>query len=178
MELRQMNNLIIRKEEKADQKRVQEVIRLAFEKEEFSDKDEHNLVKRLRKSKAFVPELSMVAELDGQIVGHILFTEICIGEQKALALAPVSVLPEYQGLGMGSKLIEKGHEIAGKLGYQVSLVLGHEKYYPKFGYITASQFGIKAPFDVADENFMVVELQKGALGKFRGTVVYAPEFNI
>lgn len=173
-----MNNLIVRKEEKADQKRVQEVIRLAFEKEEFSDKDEHNLVKRLRNSKGFIPELSLVAELDRQIVGHILFTEICIGEQKALALAPVSVLPEYRGLGIGSRLIENGHEIAIKLGYQASIVLGHEKYYPKFGYKIASQFGIKAPFDVPDENFMVVELQKDALDKFSGTVVYTTEFNI
>lgn len=130
----------------------------------------------LRKSKAFVPELSLVAEIDGEIVGHILFTEITIGGDIALALAPVSVSPDYKGLGIGAKLINEGHEVARKLGYKAIVLLGHEGYYPRFGYIKASLYGIKAPFDVPDECFMVFELKENSLEKFDGVVEYAPEF--
>ncbi|MCT4632471.1 MAG: N-acetyltransferase [Firmicutes bacterium] len=171
-----MKKIIIRQEGKKDYKSVYQVVKEAFEKEEYSDKDEHNLVERLRKSQAFIEELSLVAEIEGKIVGHIMFTKIKIGSHTALALAPVSVSPDHQGLGIGSKLIIRGHEIAKELGYKAVVLLGHENYYPRFGYKKASDYKIKAPFEVPDENFMVVELIEGGLKDIEGTVEYAKEF--
>lgn len=171
-----MNNVIIRQEHESDYNQVFEVVKMAFKNEKYSDKDEHNLVERLRKSESFVPELSLVAEIDGKVAGHILFTDITIGGKIALALAPVSVSPDYQGLGIGSKLIKAGHEVARTLGYKAIVLLGHEGYYPRFGYVKASLYGIEAPFDVPDENFMVLELKENSLKEFNGVVEYASEF--
>ena len=116
-------------------------------------------------------------EKDNKIVGYILFTKIKIGQFEELALAPLGVLPEYQHQGVGSKLIEEGHKIAKNLGYHYSVVLGSEKYYPKFGYIPAIQYGIKAPFDVPSENFMAIKLNE-ANTEIKGIVQYAKEFGI
>ena len=171
-----MNKIVIRQEMDCDYGQVFEVVLEAFKDPVHPDRDEHHLVERLRKSEAFVPELSIVAEIHGRIVGYVLFTEIDIGDRKGLALAPVAVLPECQGRGIGSELIRAGHDAASKLGYEISVVLGHEGYYPKFGYIKASSCGIKAPFDVPDENYMVLELKQNSLKRFQGVVEYAPEF--
>lgn len=171
-----MSKVVIRQEHERDYKGVFEVVKTAFNNAIHTNKDEHNLVERLRKSKAFVPALSLVAEIDGKIVGHIMFTEMTVGEKVALTLAPVSVLSEYQGLGIGSKMIEAGHRIAKKLNYKASVVVGHKNYYPRFGYIKASLYGIKAKFDVPDENFMIVELEEDSLEQYNGVVEFAPEF--
>ncbi len=169
-------SLTIRKETPEDLGAVYEVVKKAFEKEVYSDHDEQNLVNRLRKSAAFVADLSLVAEFKGQVVGHILFTEIQIGQATGLGLAPVSVAPNHQGKGIGSKLIEAGHALAKDLGYTFIVLLGHADYYPRFGYHKASQFGVLAPFDVPDESFMVLELVEGALDDVEGMVVYDPAF--
>lgn len=84
---------------------------------------------------------------------HILFTKAVVQGVEVLALAPLSVLPDYQNRGIGLSLMKEGHSIAHKLGYEYSVVLGHSKYYPKAGYIPASECGIKAPFEVDDESF-------------------------
>lgn len=175
-------NLTIRQEETSDFHTVEQIIEAAFAHEAFSDQTEHKLVARLRTSEAFIPELSLVAEHNGMIVGHILFTKITIkgsgNTHESLALAPVSVLPEFQGKGIGGKLIMRGHEIAQSLGFQSIVLLGHAEYYPRFGYKRASEFGIKLPFEVPDENAMVVALGKNALDGVEGTVAYAPEFGV
>ena len=145
---------------------------------EHSDGDEQNLVNRLRKSEAFVPALSLVAEVDDEIVGHIMFTKIRIGNSDTLVLglAPLSVLPKVQKNGIGGKLIEVGHQIAKDLGYVYSIVLGHADYYPRFGYKPASVYGINPPFPVADENFMAIKLIEEENIQTSGTVSYANEF--
>ena len=167
----------IRQENKKDYEEVYNVVKMAFESAKHSDGNEQDLVVALRKSKNFVPELSLVAVNDDKIVGYIMFSKIKIGEYEELALAPLAVLPEYQKQGIGKKLIEKGHKIAKGLGFHYSVVLGSEKYYPKLGYVPASQYGIKAPFEVLDENFMVMKLNDFDK-EIVGTVEYAKEFNI
>lgn len=169
--------LEIRQEDKKDYEEVYNVIKTAFETAEHSDGNEQDLVVDLRKSNNFIPELSLVAEMDNKIVGYVLFTKIKIGKYEELALAPIGILPSYQKQGIGKKLIEKGHKIAKKLGYHYSIVLGSENYYPKLGYVPASQYGIKAPFEVADENFMAIELNVPDT-KISGVVEYAKEFGI
>lgn len=166
----------IRQEKIEDVQEVYHVVQKAFEDADHSDHDEHQLVNRLRKSTKFIPELSLVAEYEGRIVGHILFTEIHVGDRILVALAPVAVLPEMQSKGIGKKLITEGHQIAARLGYTGSVVLGHEKYYPKFGYKKASLYGIEAPFDVPENSFMAVELTDGGLSGVHGVVEYAKEF--
>ena len=171
----------IRQEIKNDFKEVFNLIEKAFKKEPFSDHKEQFLVERLRESKAFIPELSLVAEIDGKIVGHTLVSKIKIknelNEFDSLALAPVSVLPEFQKRGIGGKLITEAHEKAKKLGHKSIVLLGHEKYYPKFGYEQADKYGIKLPFEVPKENCMVIELTENGLNGVSGTVEYPKEFN-
>ena len=167
----------IRQENKKDYDEVYNVIKTAFETAEHSDGNEQDLVIRLRKGTNFIPELSLVAVYDDKIVGYIMFTKIKIGEYEELALAPLAVLPENQKQGIGKKLIKEGHKIAKKLRYHYSIVLGSEKYYPKLGYVPASQYGIKAPFEVSNKNFMAIKLNDFDQ-KIVGTVEYAKEFNI
>lgn len=167
----------IRQEQPADYDAVYQVIKEAFLNAEHTDGDEQNLVVRLRKSKSFIPELSLVAIEDEKIVGHILFTRAVVNEVEVLALAPLSVLPKYQNRGIGQVLIKEGHIIAKKMGYKYSVVLGYKKYYPKSGYIPASQYGIQAPFEVEDESFMAACLNETA-GKLNGIMEYDEAFGI
>ena len=167
----------IRQENQNDYKEVYSVVKKAFETAEHSDGNEHDLVTLLRNSKNFIPELSLVAIEDNKIVGYILFTKVKIGDYEEIALAPLAVLPEFQKKGIGGSLIKKGHEIAKKLGYHYSIVLGSEKYYPKFGYVPAIKYGIKAPFQVDNENFMAVKLNDSIM-EIKGIIEYAKEFGI
>ena len=169
--------MFIRQEEIKDYKIVYSVIKKAFSCAQHTDGNEHNLVDALRSSKAFIPELYLVAEINGKIVGHIMFTKANIDNNVVLALAPLSVLPEYQKKGVGTALIKEGHKIAKKLGYGYSIVLGSEKYYSKTGYLPANRFGIKPSFDVPEENFMVYKINKDAFN-IHGIVKYAKEFGI
>ena len=148
----------IRQETKKDYEEVYKVIKIAFETAEHSDGNEQDLVVALRNSSSFIPELSLVAIQDNKIVGYILFTKIKIGEYEELALAPLAILPEYQKQGIGKQLIKKGHQMAKQLGYHFSIVLGSETYYSKSGYVSAIQYGIKAPFETDYKNFMAVKL--------------------
>lgn len=171
----------IRKENKSDYKEVYDVIEKAFKDELFTDHKEQFLVERLRKSDAFIPELSMIAEIDGKIVGHILLTKLKIKndtkEFNSLALAPVSVLPVFQGKGIGGKLILESHKKAKELGQKSIILLGHEKYYPRFGYKQASTYGIELPFEVPKENCMAIELIENGLKGVSGMAEYPKEFN-
>ena len=100
-------------------------------------------------------------------------------EQKkypSIALAPVAVLPKYQGQGIGSQLILKGMNRAKSLDFQSVIVLGHSEYYPRFGFVPASTYSITAPFEVPNEAFMACELKRGALHEVSGIVEYAKEF--
>lgn len=167
--------ITIRQELEKDFDKVESLIKEAFLNAEHTDNNEHILVKNLRKSDAFIPQLSLVAIVNDNMVGHILFTKIKINNTIQLALAPLAVLPKYQKMGIGKKLIETGHKIASEMGYDFIIVLGHSSYYPKFGYKEAKIFGIKAPFEVSSENFMAIKLNDNNVN-VSGIVEYAKEF--
>lgn len=169
--------LEIRQETKKDYEEVYNVVKTAFKTAEQSDGNEHDLVVALRKSNSFIPELSLVAVYENKIIGYILFTKVKIGDSTELALAPLAVLPEYQRKGVGTKLIKEGHRIAKQLNYDYSIVVGSSKYYPKLGYIPASKYNIKAPFEVPNENFMAIKLNNTDK-EIIGIVEYAKEFGI
>ena len=172
--------LNLRKEEEKDYPVVFALIEKAFKGEKYSDHREQFLVERLRKSEGFVPELSLVAEIDNQVVGHILLTKIKIKNENeifySLALAPVSVLPKFQKRGIGARLIELAHKRAKNLGFTSVVLLGHENYYPKFGYKPAHTFNIEIPFDAPPENCMAIELVKNGLKNVSGKVEYDKAF--
>ncbi len=173
-------NVIIRQERPADYKEVENVIYRAFEHAEYSDKTEHVLVARLRNSSAFIPELSLVACMKDNIVGHILLTKIEIINDTlkydSLALAPVSVLPGFQKKGIGAALVNKSHEIAKSMGYCSITLIGHAEYYPRFGYKLANEYNIDFQFEAPPENCMIIEIQSGCLKNVSGQATYPKEF--
>ncbi len=167
----------IRQELPADYDAVYRVVQEAFAGAGHSDGTEQDLVAALRQSGAFVPELSLVAEEDGQILGHILFTRAQVGSRTVLALAPLSVLPAHQRQGTGLALMERGHGLAARLGYDYAVVLGHPAYYPKAGYLPAEDFGIRAPFPTEEGSFLVRPLRADAPPPC-GVITYDPAFGI
>lgn len=169
--------MIIRQANPADYAAIHSAVKAAFDSAERADGNEQDLVDRLRESEAYIPQLSLVAEDSGKIVGHILFTRVDIGGSPQLALAPLSVIPAYQRRGIGGALITRGHELAGGLGYGYSVVLGSGRYYPHFGYQPAARYGIKPPFDVPGENFMACRLREDA-PDISGVVRYAKAFGL
>ncbi len=168
---------MIRQAELKDHNEIYSLVKAAFESAEHADGNEQDLVNALRMGDSFIPELSLVYEQDSKLVGHILFTKANVGNTPVLALAPLSVLPEYQRQGIGLTLIKAGHKIAKNLGYEYSVVLGSETYYPKAGYAPADTFNILPPFDVPRENFMACKLRENATA-IHGTMQYATEFGI
>jgi predicted N-acetyltransferase YhbS len=169
--------IIFRQETQDDFLEVFKVNRIAFGQD-----NEAKLVDALRNNPAvFIPELSMVATEKNRIAGHVLFTKIKIKDDNgnlndSLGLAPMAVLPELQKNGIGGQLIRNGLITAKKLGYTSVIVLGHEHYYPKFGFEPAEKWNIKASFDVPSNVFMAIELDKNGLENISGTVIYPKEF--
>ena len=147
----------------------------------FNQPNEGLMISALRKNKKFIPQLSLVAEIDSKVVGHILFFPLNIisGENsfEVLSLAPMAVLPEYQYKGIGKKLVIKGLKKAKEIGYKAVIVLGHPTYYPKFGFDPASKWNIKPPIDdVPDEASMAIELEERFLKDKVGIIKYPAEY--
>lgn len=166
--------MIIREETPEDICGIRIVNKAAFEQNGEAD-----LVDLLRDKDKFI--LSLIAEVEGQIVGHILFTPAKIVNDKyeltVAGLAPMAVLPKFQKRGIGKELVKAGLEKLKETKYDIVIVLGHPEYYPKFGFEMASVHGIKCEFNVPDEVFMVLELKKEALKDVRGIAKYQSEFN-
>lgn len=142
----------------------------------FEAEVEANLVDRLRNSG--VELISLVAEENGQVIGHILFSPVTIdGGIRLMGLAPMAVLPIWQRKGIGAKLINEGLKECKKLGYKAVVVLGHPDYYSQFGFAASVKFGIQSEYDVPPDAFMVKELKKGALKAIKGTVKYHEVFD-
>lgn len=144
----------------------------------FARPDEADLVDELRKQGHAL--LSLVAEIDGDIVGHIVFSRMWVeapgGRVSAVALAPVAVLPDHQRTGVGSLLIRHGLELLGSFGEKIVIVLGDPSYYHRFGFSSEKAKVFTSPFP--PEAFMVTELSPGALDGVRGAAVYPPPFGL
>jgi putative acetyltransferase len=145
----------------------------------FGGPDEADLVDRLRADGHAL--ISLVAELDTGLVGHILFSRMWIRSQtgalvSAVALAPVAVLPEHQRRGIGGRLVRYGLELLRGRGEKIAIVVGHPDYYPRFGFSTEKAQSLESPFPA--EAFMAIELIAGALDGVQGSVVYPAAFAI
>ena len=165
----------IREERKNDYDEIKKINDFAFGQE-----NEGKMVEALRKTLDYNLKLSLVAEIKNKIMGYILFYPIIIKNEKeefaVLSLAPMAVLPEYQNKGIGSKLVRRGIEIAREYGFGAVIVVGHPKYYPRFGFKPASNWGMQLPFDVPDDVFLALELKKNYLKSCSGKVEYPKEY--
>ena len=168
--------LLIRPERPADFDAIARVTAAAFGRE-----NEARLVELVRASGNYVPELSLVAEDDGEIVGHTMLSYAKLTgdeEYDVLVLAPVSVMPERQRQGIGSALIERAIELADARGEPLIQLLGHPSYYPRFGFEPARAHGIEPPDPrMADAAFMVRKLSSYD-PRYRGRLTYPPAFDV
>lgn len=145
----------------------------------FPTEDEAALVDALRDdTSAWLPGLSYVAEApDGSLAAHALLTRCRIGGAAALALAPVATAPEHQRRGAGQAVVRAALDAARLLGEPLVLVLGHPGYYPGFGFVPASRYGIRPPFEVPDEAMMALVLDD-SVPVPRGTIEYPTAFGV
>lgn len=175
------HSLAIRPERPGDEAAIREIHLVAFARGGVEGSAEANLVDALRAACAYPPELSVVAEVEGCLAGHLLISfaaiETATGDVPCLALAPVGVLPGYERLHVGTRLMRHALAEATCMGYRLLVVLGHPKYYRHFGFRPAAPLGIECQWPVASEAFMVLELVPGALEGVRGRVKYHPAFD-
>jgi putative acetyltransferase len=165
--------MLIRSEQEKDRTAVHAVNVSAFD-----TPLEANLVDALRARAD--PIVSLVAEDNGAILGHIMFSPVALSEHPALrimGLAPMAVAPEHQRKGIGSALVYAGLDQCKQLGFGAVVVLGHPAYYPRFGFSRSTRFGIGCEYDVPEDVFMVVELHAGFLRGASGTIQYHAAFS-
>jgi putative acetyltransferase len=167
----------IRPETPADAVAIHSVNKQAFDGREA----EPRLVDAIRQSDGYISELSLLAEENDQIIGHILFSRIHIQSENeqlpALALAPMAVLPGYQKQGIGSALVRHGLEECKRLGHTIIIVLGHPAYYPRFGFTPELAKSLECPFGDCGNAWMALELIPGALDGVRGKIIYPAAFD-
>ncbi|NIO03531.1 MAG: GNAT family N-acetyltransferase [Proteobacteria bacterium] len=163
----------IREEQPQDIKAIRKVNIRAF-----GQTQEANLVGKLRQNCNHL--LSLVALMENQVVGHILFSpatvEVEHGTVLGMGLAPMAVLPEYQRRGIGSELIRSGIVRLTSRRCPFVIVLGHAHYYPRFGFEPASRHGIRSEWEVPVDTFMILVLDESAMQGTSGMAKYRPEF--
>lgn len=173
----------IRLEQSSDYRLVEELTREAFwgSMDHPTCDGEHLLVHKLRKNPSYIPKLDFVAETDGKIVGHVIYSlaKVVTSEGKEIEVinfGPLSVLPEYKRKGLGSALMHHSIAEARKLGYRAIIFYGHPDYYPRFGFRRASRYGITSVDGRSFDALMAMELYDGALegisGRFVEDAVY------
>ena len=147
----------------------------------FGRPNEARLVELIRASEHCVPELALVAEQEGAVVGHVMFSYVTLRgaqEYRVLSLAPAAVAPAWQRRGVGSAVIREGLQRAEARGEPLVIVEGHPAYYPRFGFERARPHGIEPPSpDIPDAAFMV-SLLPNYDRRYRGQVVYPPAFDV
>jgi putative acetyltransferase len=161
----------IREERPDDARAIREVNRRAFGQDQ-----EGNIVDALRANGA--ASLSLVALVEGRIVGHIMYSPITVaGVITGAALGPMAVVPEYQRQGIGTELVKAGNDKLQNDGCPFIIVLGHPNYYPRFGFSPASAYGIECEWAVPHDVFMLLVLDKAKMQGVSGLAKYRHEFS-
>lgn len=161
-------NIRIRNEEKSDYETVEKITRQAFWNLYVPGCNEHYLVHVMRSHEDFVPELDLVIEVDGQIIGNIMYTKAKLvdesgNEKEILTFGPVCILPEFQRMGYGKMLIEDSFERAVALGYDVIVIFGNPGNYVGRGFKSAKKFNVCLENDIFPSAMMVKELKPNVL---------------
>jgi putative acetyltransferase len=163
----------IRTETDADRPACLKVVTVAFAKDDGLEPSETNLLRELFESAAYMPDLSIVAESGGAVVGHVISTRATIGGQPSLGLGPIAVTPRLQGQGVGSALMQASIERATVADESTIVLLGDPDYYERFGFVRADVLGIEPP-EPWGRHFMVLPLSNGPLPQ--GSFAYAAPF--
>lgn len=170
--------LIIRKEEEAEHQKVEQMVLDAFWNKYRMGCDEHLLVHKLRKDKAYLPELSRVAAVGGEIVGAVCFAKALLKkgdrEKEVLIFGPLCVAPKWQGCGVGRGLLKETLAAAKESGYEGVIIFGEPDYYPRQGFQSCDHFGITTSDGKNFDAFMGMELVEGGLADFGGSF-FVPE---
>jgi putative acetyltransferase len=164
-----VNVIEIRPEQANDIPAIRHVHREAFQNDQ-----EGNIVDALRIGDGTL--LSLVATVDGEVIGHILYSSASVGALAGAALGPMAVRPTWQRLGIGSRLVEAGNRMLRESGCPFVVVVGHATFYPRFGFTPASRRGITCEWNVPDEVFMLLPLDEQAMQGVSGQVAYCREF--
>jgi predicted N-acetyltransferase YhbS len=168
-------NITIKPEEELNFNDIRKVNHLAF-----GHQDEGVMVEKLRDNPNFISELSLVAILDSEVVGHILLFPIEIKNGSSMCnslfLGPLAVHPDFKNKGIGSKLVEIGLKKAKDLGYDSVIAVGNPDYYSKLGFKRASNWNIAQQLDIPDEAFMAFELKSNGLKDCKGIIKYPKEY--
>lgn len=175
-------NIDIRLEVEEDYFETEKMTREAFWDLYKPGCNEHFLLHQLRKSQAFIPELDYVA-CDGEVlVGNIIYTQATISngmdQTTVLCMGPLSVAPLYQHRGIGSALLRKTIEIAGRMGYKGVVIFGNPGYYQTFGFKNAQEYNIQTSQGDNFDAFMVLELVKNGLQGISGRFYEAEAFKM
>ena len=164
--------ITMRHETPSDHRAVENLTREAFWGMSGPRCDEHLLVHRLRDADSFVPELDVVAEVDGVVVGHIVYSRARVVGADAswdvLTFGPLSVQPTHQCAGVGGALMRHTLSEAARLGHRAVVVYGHPDYYPRFGFVRGADVGITAPGGMTFDALMALALVDGGLDGVRG----------
>ena len=162
----------LRLEEEKDHDIVEELTRDAFWNVYVPGADEHFLIHNLRKTEEFVQELDFVAVYNGRIIGNIVYARSriidCEKEHTVLTFGPVSVLPEYQNKGVGSKLINHTIKLSANMGYKAVLIYGSPDYYIRFGFKASKEYHITNKDGKFPAALLALELRPGALKDIKG----------
>ncbi|MBV6625995.1 MAG: N-acetyltransferase [Rivularia sp. (in: Bacteria)] len=163
----------IRSETPTDYLAIAQIYKLAFGREE-----EGHLIEKIRSSQYYIPELTLIAEVNSSVIAHVMFSYInLVGKEtfQVLGLAPVAVHPDFQNQGIGSALINAALDKANQLGESLIIVLGNPHFYSRFGFKPSVDFEIESPFPVPEDAFMVKPLTNYH-ASYKGKVIYPAAF--
>lgn len=178
-----MDGIIIRNETENDFGKVEMLIREAFWNVNFPGCNEHYVAHVIRSHEDFIPELDLVAELDGNIIGNVMYTASKLvdeagNEKDILTFGPLAVLPRYQRMGVGKALLEHSFDIAEKLGYDIIVIFGSPANYVSRGFKSCQKYNICLEGGIFPTAMLVKELKSGALDGRKMTFYESPAFDI
>lgn len=167
-----LSAVTIRPETPADYMQTERMAQRAFWNKHQPGCDEHLLVHKLRTDSCYLPEISRVAEVDGKIVGCIMYSKSCLsnenGNHDIITFGPLCVDPDYAGMGIGEMLVKETVKLAADAGYPGIVIFGEPDYYPRLGFKTCDYFGITTADGKNFDAFMGLELKKDALSAIGG----------